>query len=114
MERGTHNRGGHGHPTIPSDSACYSPRSLQTVLAGLGWQPRRQRAASRSSGPRSKSTTLDGVCLCPGDRSATAGVWGSLSDASVCVIYELWKGCISSARGRPHGKWRNSEFINIQ
>lgn len=73
-----------------------------------------RRSASQRSGPRSESATLDGVCLCPGDRSASARVWGTLSDDSECVIYELWKGCISSTRGRPHGKWRNSEFINIQ
>lgn len=54
------------------------------------------------------------ACLCPRDRSASACVWSTLSDDSLCVIYELWKGCISSTHGRPHGKWRNSEFINIQ
>ena len=73
-----------------------------------------QQEASESYGPYSESATLDDVCLCPGDRSASACVWGTLSDDSVCVIYELWKGCISSTHGRPHGKWRNSEFINIQ
>lgn len=102
-----------GHPRSPSDSACYfffpgcNERSL---LVGVG----SRRGASQRSGPRSDSSTLDGVCLCPRDRSASACVWGTLSDDSVCVIYELWKGCISSTRGRPHGKWRNSEFINIQ
>lgn len=80
------------------------------LLVGVG----SRHEASESSSPCSDSTTLDGVCLCPGDRIASACVWGTLSDDSVCVIYELWKGCISNARGRPHGKWRNSEFINIQ
>lgn len=82
----------------------------RSLLVGVG----SRQEASESSGPRSDSATLDGMCLCPGDRSASACVWGTLSDDSVCVIYGLWKGCISSTRGRPHSKWRNSEFINIQ
>lgn len=82
----------------------------RSLLVGVG----SRQKASESSGPRSDSATLDGVCLCPRDRGASACVWGTLSDDCVCVIYELWKGCISSTRGRPHGKWRNSEFINIQ
>lgn len=82
----------------------------RSLLVGVG----SRHEASEGSSPRSDSTTLDGVCLCPRDRIASACVWGTLSDDSVCVIYELWKGCISSTRGRLHGKWRNSEFINIQ
>lgn len=82
----------------------------RSLLVGVG----SRREASEGSSPRSDSATLDAVCLCPRDRIASACVWGTLSDDSVCVIYELWKGCISSTRGRPHGKWRNSEFINIQ
>lgn len=101
-----------GYPTSPSDSACYFPRLQSALLVGRGWQRGTRRR--KSSGPRSDSATLNGVCLCPGDRSASARVWGTLSDDLVCVIYELWKGCISSTHGRPHGKWRNSEFINIR
>lgn len=82
----------------------------RSLLVGVG----SRHEASEGSSPRSDSATLDGVCLCPRDRIASACVWGTLSDDSVCVIYELWKGCISSARGRLHGKWGNSEFINIQ
>lgn len=113
----------------PSDSASYfnsffsficlfifffplGPRLRRALLVSRGWQ--QAQGALRRSASRSQSATLDGVCLCPGDGSASARVWGTLSDDSECVIYELWKGCISSTRGRPHGKWRNSEFINIQ
>lgn len=95
-------------PALFSQVAAYPPRRKGLLDA------EDQQEASESCGPRSDSATLDGVCLCPRDRSASAGVWGTLSDDSVCVIYELWKGCISSTHGRPHGKWRNSEFINIQ
>lgn len=84
------------------------------VLVVRGLAVECSQGARENCGPHSESATLDGVCLCPRDRSASACVWGTLSDDSVCVIYELWKGCISSTHGRPHGKWRNSEFINIQ
>lgn len=84
--------------------------SERSLLVGVG----SRHEASEGSSPLSDSTTLDGVCLCPRDCIASACVWGTLSDDSVCVIYELWKGCISSACGRLHGKWRNSECINIQ
>lgn len=70
------------------------------LLQGLG----AVRGIRKASVPCSKSTTLDGMCLCPRDCSASASVWGTLSDDSVCVIYEPWKGCISSTHGRPHGK----------
>lgn len=114
--RGREERGGgktprRGIPEAPLIPPVVFPGcDERSLLVGVG----SRHGASEGSSPRSDSATLDGVCLCPRDRIASACVWGTLSDDSVCVIYELWKGCISSTRGRPHGKWRNSEFINIQ
>lgn len=72
------------HPRSPFDSACYFPRvaAKRRLLVGSG---RQQAEESESSGPRSDSDTLDGVCLCPRDRNVSVCVKGTLSDDSVCV-----------------------------